>query len=130
MSAPAIKHDNVLYQLLREEQIEEFNSRRAGGERCDLTHCDFRGLDLRGLNADGIDFTGSYFRQTDLRGVNFAKSCLREYSLNETKISDVYFPMELAPEEINLSMTHGTRMRYRPVTRSKVVKAVPKKPAQ
>ena len=130
MSAPAIKHDNVLYQLLREEQVEEFNSRRAGGERCDLTHCDFRGLDLRGLNADGIDFTGSYFRQTDLRGVNFAKSCLRECSLNGAKISGVYFPMELAPEEINLSMTHGTRMRYRPVTRSKVVKAVPKKPAQ
>ena len=130
MSVPAIKHDNVLYQLLREEQVEEFNSRRAGGERCDLTHCDFRGLDLRGLNADGIDFTGSYFRQTDLRGVNFAKSCLRECSLNGAKISGVYFPMELAPEEINLSMTHGTRMRYRPVTRSKVVKAVPKKPAQ
>jgi len=131
MSAPAIKHDDELYQLLREEQIEEFNSRRAGGERCDLTHCDFRGLDLRGLNADGIDFTGSYFRQTDLRGVNFAKSCLRECSLNGAKISGVYFPMDLAPEEINLSMAHGTRMRYRPrpVAKSKVVKAVAKKPA-
>lgn len=129
MSVPAIKHNDELYQLLREEKIEEFNSRRANGERCDLTHCDFRGLDLQGLKVDGIDFTGSYFRQTDLRGINFSRSCLRECSLNGAKISGAYFPMELAPEEINLSMLHGTRMRYRPVARSKVVKAVAKKPA-
>ena len=112
MSLPAIKRDDEMYQLLREEQIEEFNNRRANGEQCDLTHCDFRGLDLRGLNAKGLDFTGSYFRQTDLRGVNFAKSCLEECSINGAKISGVYFPKELPADEIMMSLTQGTRMRY------------------
>jgi len=113
MSAPEIKHNQVLYQLLREERIEEFNQRRAKGESCDLTHCDFRGLDLRGLNAKGLDLTGGYFRQTDLRGINFQQSCLEECSINGAKISGVYFPPELDPEEIIMSLNHGTRMRYR-----------------
>lgn len=111
MSLPEIKH-NDMYQLLREEKVQEFNNRRASGETCDLTHCDFRGLDLRGLNAQGIDFTGSYFRQTDLRGINFSQSCLQECSLNGAKISGVYFPKELLAEEIQMSLNHGTRMRY------------------
>ena len=112
MPLPVIKRNDEMYQLLREERVEEFNQRRAKGEHCDLTHCDFRGLDLRGLNAKGLDFTGSYFRQTDLRGINFHESCLEECSLNGAKISGVYFPKELSPEEIMMSLTHGTRMRY------------------
>lgn len=113
MSVPQIKHDNAMYLLLREEKIDEFNQRKAAGELVELQHCDFRGLDLRGIDASGIDFTGSYFRQTDLRGIDFSKSILRECSLNGAKISGVYFPPELMPEEINMSLIHGTRMRYR-----------------
>jgi uncharacterized protein YjbI with pentapeptide repeats len=113
MSLPEIKQNQEMYQLLREEQVQEFNDRRAKGEACDLTHCDFRGLDLRGLNAKGLDFTGGYFRQADLRGINFQESCLQECSINGAKISGVYFPLELDPEEIIMSLNHGTRMRYR-----------------
>jgi len=111
MSQPAIKQDEM-YQLLREERVKEFNARRLAGDKTDLTHCDFRGLDLQGLNAAGLDFTGSYFRQADLRGINFSQSILKECSLNGAKISGVYFPAELTAEEINLSQVHGTRMRY------------------
>ena len=111
MPMPAIKQDDM-YQLLRDEKVDEFNDRRAHGETIDLRNCDFRGLDLRGLNAQGIDFTGSYFRQSDLRGINFAQSVLRECSINGAKISGVYFPAELSALEIELSLRHGTRMRY------------------
>lgn len=111
MPAPAIKHDDM-YQLLREERIKEFNERRAHGESIDLRNCDFRGLDLRGINAHGIDFTGSYFRQADLRGINLKDSIMRECSINGAKISGVFFPEELSPLEIELSLVHGTRMRY------------------
>lgn len=113
MSVPEINHDNQMYHLLREEKIDEFNSRKAAGEAVDLKHCDFRGLDLRGMDASGIDFTGSYFRQADLRGIDFSSSVLRECSINGAKISGVYFPPELMPEEITMSLSHGTRMRYR-----------------
>jgi len=111
MSVPAIKHD-AMYQLLREERIEEFNRRHAAGESFDLTNCDFRGLDLRGLIATGIDFSGSYFRQTDLRGIDFQTAKLQGCSINGAKISGVYFPSELSALEIELSLRHGTRMRY------------------
>jgi uncharacterized protein YjbI with pentapeptide repeats len=113
MSSPEIKHNQEMYQLLREERVTEFNARYAKGEMCDLTHCDFRGLDLRGLEAKGIDFTGGYFRLADLRGIDFSQSCLKECSINGAKISGVYFPPDLDPEEIIMSLTHGTRMRYR-----------------
>jgi len=68
---------------------------------------------LRGLDASGIDFSNSYFRGADLRGIDFSKSCLSGASLNGARISGVLFSAELAPQEIELSVTHGTRLRYR-----------------
>jgi len=108
---PQIKQD-PLYQLLRDGDIETFNKRKAAGEDCDLTHCDFRNIDLRGIIADGIDFSHSYFHQADLRAVNLSKARLEGASINGAKISGAYFPYELTAEEISLSLTHGTRMRY------------------
>lgn len=109
---PRIKNDDVLYRLLRDGHVVEFNEKKAGGATTDLTHCDFRGVDLRGLAADGLDLSGCYFRQADLRGVDFSKSCLAGASIHATKISGTYFPVELTAEEITLSLLHGTRLRY------------------
>jgi len=104
--------DDPLYKLLRMGEIEEFNKRHSAGERCDFSHCDFRNLDLQNLNADGLDFTGCYFRQTDLRGVDLSKTNMDGASINGARVSGVYFPKELSADEITLSITHGTRMRY------------------
>lgn len=104
--------DDPLYILLREGKIQDFNTLREQGHSCDLTHCDFRGLDLRGLTARGLDFSNSYFRQSDLRGVDFSDSILRGCSINGAKISGTLFPRELSADEITLSLLHGTRMRY------------------
>jgi uncharacterized protein YjbI with pentapeptide repeats len=104
--------NDPMYRLLREGCIKEFNVKRAGGEPVDLTRCDLRGLDLRGLNADGLDFSESYFRQADLRGVDFRRARLEGASINAAKISGAYFPVELSAGEIELSLLHGTRMRY------------------
>ena len=104
--------NDPMYRLLREGCIKEFNVKRAGGEPVDLTRCDFRGLDLRGLETDGLDFSECYFRQTDLRGIDFRKARLEGASINAAKISGAYFPLELSAGEIELSLLHGTRMRY------------------
>ena len=109
---PEIK-DDPMYQLLREGDVDEFNTRRAGGENCDLTGCDFRTLDLRKLHAKGLDLRNCYFRQADLRGVDLSGANMEGASINAAKISGAYFPPELSAEEIMLSLTHGTRMRYR-----------------
>ncbi len=109
--SPQIK-DDPLYRLLREGDVEEFNTRRSGGEECDLRGCDFRTLDLRKLDAKGLDLRGCYFRQTDLRGVDLSEANLEGASINAAKISGTYFPPTLTAEELTLSLTHGTRMRY------------------
>jgi len=109
--AVSIKHDEPLYQLLREGRIDEFNQRAAAGEPCDLTECDFRGLDLRGWKVDGLDLSGSYFRQADLRGVDFSGARLDGASINGSKISGALFPKNISAAEITLSLEHGTRIR-------------------
>lgn len=111
-SGPKIKTD-PLYRLLREGRIDAFNQQKAQGKQCDLTHCDFRGIDLRGLDAAGLDFTGCYFRQADLRGVDLSQARLEGASLHSARIAGAYFPQEIPADEIQLSLMHGTRMRYR-----------------
>ena len=109
--APQIS-DDPMYRLLREGEVEEFNTRRASGETCDLCGCDFRTLDLRNLDASGLDLRDCYFRQADLRGVDLTNANLEGASINAAKISGAFFPPELSAEELMLSLTHGTRMRY------------------
>jgi uncharacterized protein YjbI with pentapeptide repeats len=109
---PQIK-DDPMYRLLREGEIEEFNARRAAGESCDLRGCDFRTIDLRRLHARGLDLRDCYFRQADLRGIDLSEANLEGASINAAKISGTFFPRQLSAEEIMLSLTHGTRMRYR-----------------
>lgn len=116
MSKPLI-HTNPMYQLLRAERIDEFNERRARGEKATLSDGDYRGLDLRNLNADGLDFSNAYFRNTDLRGIDFRNTRLEGASIAEAHISGCYFPIELTAEELHLSLTLGTRLRYRQAIR-------------
>jgi uncharacterized protein YjbI with pentapeptide repeats len=112
MPGPVIS-DNPLYRLLREGKIDEFNQRVAAGEQVDLTSCDFRHLNLQGLQAKGLDFSNSYFRQADLRGIDFTECLSMEgASIHAAKISGVYFPKQLDANEVLLSLEHGTRMRY------------------
>jgi len=112
MHKPEIKQD-PMYRLLREQKIDEFNQRRAAGDTCQLQNADLRGLDLRGLIADNLDLRGVYLRQADLRGVNLSTAQLEGASISGAKISGTYFPKQLSPEEITLSLVHGTRLRYR-----------------
>jgi len=113
MAIKPLTYEDPLFQLLREENVKEFNRRKSQGEACDLSNCDFRYIDLRGIDANGIDFSGCYFRDADLRGIDFSKSWLEGASINGARISGAYFPADLTPDEILLSVNHGTRLRYR-----------------
>jgi len=112
MSKPTIS-DDPLYQLLRNEQIREFNEQRDTLDAGNLRSGDYRGRDLRNMNADGLDFSNSYFRNTDLRGIDFRNTNLEGASLIDAKVSGTYFPDALSAEEIRLSLDTGTRLRYR-----------------
>ncbi|MFC1547937.1 pentapeptide repeat-containing protein [Candidatus Neomarinimicrobiota bacterium] len=105
--------DDEMYRLLREEKVEEFNARRSAGEVCQFRGVDFRGVVFREADVHGIDFSDCYFRQADLRGLDMSTCHLEGASLREAKISGAYFPKELAADEIMMSLTYGTRVRYR-----------------
>jgi len=111
-TTPEIK-DDELYRLLREGKVEEFNTRRASGETCNLSGADFRSVDLTKLNAEGLDLSNCYFRMSNLRGVDFSNTRLEGASIHGAQISGVFFPAALDATEILLSLEHGTRMRYR-----------------
>ncbi len=108
------KIDHPLYRMLQDEDIAAFNAARKRGETCDLSHALLRGLDLRNMDASGLNMSGAYLRQADLRGIDFRETNLEGASICEAKISGVYFPKELHPHEIFMSVERGTRMRYRP----------------
>jgi uncharacterized protein YjbI with pentapeptide repeats len=111
MSRPQLP-DGEMFRLLRDENIQEFNKRRAEGEDANLVNVNLRGLDLRGMNADGLNLQDAYFRNTDLRGIDFRTANIEGASLCQAKISGCFFPHQLGPEEIRLSLEFGTRLRY------------------
>ncbi|MFT5481891.1 MAG: hypothetical protein ACI9GW_000536 [Halieaceae bacterium] len=112
MGKPTISED-PLYQMLRNELIAEFNVARETIDTSNLRSGDYRGRDLRNLNADGLDFSDSYFRNSELKGIDFRNTNLEGASIIDAKISGCYFPDQLSPEEIRLSLETGTRLRYR-----------------
>jgi uncharacterized protein YjbI with pentapeptide repeats len=114
MAKPILYH-NALFDLLHNEQVDEFNKRKAAGESTDGLLCggDFRGLDLRSLDADGLDLSDAYFRGADLRGVDLRKANIEGASFCQAHISGCYFPLEISAEEIRLSIDLGIRIRYR-----------------
>ena len=113
MSGKAIVKHDKLNMMLREENIEGANSLLAQGFEVDFAATDFRALDLRGLNTKGLDFSDSYFRMSNLRGLDFRTCNMEGASLHAAQITGCYFPKELSPEEVIMSVEHGTRMRYR-----------------
>ena len=112
MDKPVIKQD-PLYQLLRTENIKDFNEQRKKLDTGELKNGDYRGRDLRNMDATGLDFSNSYFRNADLSGIDFRDTNLEGASLLDAKLSGTYFPSELSATEIRLSLDTGTRLRYK-----------------
>lgn len=115
MSRPK-KLEHPLFQLLLEEDIETFNTQKekylTSSGLINLQSADLRGLNLRKLDAARIDFRNAYFRSCDLRGIDFRAALLEGASLNRAKISGCYFADNLRADEIIMSLTAGTRLRY------------------
>lgn len=112
MAKPTIS-DDPLYLLLREENIELFNTQREQLDNNNLKGGDYRGLDLRKINPDGLDFSDGYFRNSDLRGLDLRNTNLEGANIRDANISGVYFPKQLTAAEIRMSIEFGTRLRYR-----------------
>lgn len=111
MTKPRVLEDEM-YQLLRMGDIKAFNEKRDTSVEYDLSGTDLSRIDLRGLIADNINFEDTYFRMTDLRGIDFRHARMEGASFANANISGCYFPKELRADEILFSLEHGTRVRY------------------
>ncbi len=111
MSKPKML-DDEMFQLLRMGEIEKFNEKRDVSVEYDVSGADLSRIDLRGLITDNINFEDTYFRMTDLRGIDFRKAKMEGSSFAGANISGCYFPKELRADEILFSLEHGTRVRY------------------
>ena len=106
--------NDAMYRLLREGCITEFNAKKASGETVRFTGVRSEGASTyEGSMPMGWISATVIFAKSDLRSVDFRNARLEGASINAAKISGAYFPADLTASEIELSLLHGNRMRYR-----------------
>ncbi len=102
---------NPMAQLIREGRYDEFNFRVEQDGPADLSFAYLRAQDLTQVNLKGANLSGAYLRGADLRGQNLSAANLAGASLAEAKVSGVLFQDNLSAQEVQMSLTQGTRMR-------------------
>ena len=102
-----------IYHSIIEGDIEKAHNLIKAEDVVDLSSHSFRAVDLRALSLENkkINFGNCYFKNTDLRGLDLAKSNLSGASLHNARISGVIFPNNISASEIELSVIRGTRLR-------------------
>ena len=100
--------------MIRDGRYEQFNQARAEGKAMNLKGADLGAANLRRFQVEGLDLSDCNLRQADLRGLDLRDCRLEGACLTGARIEGTYFPVELSAEEIRLSQTIGTRMRYMP----------------
>lgn len=106
--------DDEAYRSLRVGEIDKFHHQIAKRQEVDFSDSDLRGLDLRRVDLSKLIIRGSYLRDADLRGLDLQTLDMEGCSLLHAKISGVYFPRNISPEEIRMSVDFGTRLRTYP----------------
>jgi len=103
-------HPHVV--LIREGNHQEFNRLVAKGTEMHLAGADLGATNLRLFAVERLDLSNANLRQADLRGLDLRSCRLEGALIIGARIEGAYFPSELSAEEIRLSHSHGTRLRY------------------
>lgn len=107
--------DEKLLKLLLDDRFFDMNNiidTQSG--KADFSDANLRARDLRGCKFKKVNLKNAYLRLADLRGLDLREADLEGASLRDAKISGTYFPSNLDPQEIALSVEHGTRLRVKP----------------
>lgn len=99
------------YQLLLEENLEQFNDLVRQGKAPDLRGANLAGLDLRKALLKGLDLSDCYLRGANLKGVDLSGCNLKGASLRNAQVSGTLFPENISSQELRLSLELGTRLR-------------------
>jgi uncharacterized protein YjbI with pentapeptide repeats len=99
------------YNHLHANEIDKFHEAIKDLESVDFSNTSLRGADFRTADLSRVVIQGAYLMGADLRGVDLRHHNLEGTSLHNALISGVYFPNNVAPSEIIMSVEHGTRIR-------------------
>ena len=111
--AKPIFRDDAAFKCLRMGELDGYHRAIRDRKVVDLSDSDLRAVDFRGADLSKLVIRDAYLREADLRGCDLRHLDLEGVSLYHAKISGTYFPENLAPEEVRLSVEHGTRVRCR-----------------
>jgi len=109
-----IMADERALTLIQEDKHLQFNAyvEQLPDGRVDLSDAHLRSYDLRKFNLSKANLSNAYMRAVDLRGQDLSQCLMNGASLAEAKVSGVAFPVNLSPQEIMMSLQHGTRLRH------------------
>ncbi len=105
--------DDESFRCLRAGDTAGFGQSARDRGEIDLSNSNLRGSDLRKFDLSRFVLRGAYLREANLRGQDLSNHDLAGCSLRNAKVAGVLFPDDLSPEEIQLSLEHGTRLRPR-----------------
>lgn len=100
-----------MFDMLIDGNIDRFNDERAKGTLPDFTKKNLRGIDMRRADLSGVSLHDAILSHADIRGLDLHDCDMEGASMKDAKISGVFFPENLAPQEIMMSVQFGTRMR-------------------
>ena len=106
--------DEETYASLRRGDARAFKHLLSSRGMVDFSNCNLRGVDLRGVNIKKVRLKGAYMKGADLRGLDLSRHDLEGVSLHGARISGVFFPSNISPSEIMMSVQTGTRLRVLP----------------
>jgi len=110
MSPPRFP-DDPAFKCLRAGDIAGYHRAIESRPTVDFTGADLRSTDLRNADLRKVILRDCYLRDADLRGCDLRHMDLSGVSLHGAKLSGTYFPANLAPDEIRMSVDFGTRLR-------------------
>ncbi len=103
--------DDEAFKSLRSGDYESFNKIAARKESVDLCGCDLRSVDFRNADMSKVKLKGAYLRDCDLRGKDLRHIDMEGCSLFNARVSGAWFPYNISVDELDFSISHGTRLR-------------------
>lgn len=111
--------DDPAFKLLRTGEIDAFHRAMETRHVVDYTGCNLRAVDFREVDLGPFLLRDAYLRDADFRGCDLRHLDLSGVSLHGAKVSGAYFPDNVSPDEIRMSLRHGTRIRTKPLAEAK-----------
>lgn len=103
--------EDPAYRCLRVDDPDGYEMAIINRSEVDFSDANLRSVDLRKADLEKVILRGAYLRDADLRGCDLRHMDLEGSSFHNAKVAGAYFPANVSPEEIQMSLEHGTRIR-------------------